>query len=43
MGKGRALLCGACSVGIGLLGDDADRLIAAAEYIKSHKNGAHND
>ena len=30
----RALLCDQCNRGIGLLGDNVDRLLAAAEYIE---------
>jgi DNA repair exonuclease SbcCD ATPase subunit len=35
-GKIRALLCDRCNVGIGNLGDDPDRLIRAAEYLRIH-------
>lgn len=34
-GAVRGLLCAACSSGIGALGDDADRIIRAAEYLES--------
>lgn len=33
----RGLLCHSCNVGIGLLGDNPDRLRAAADYIDSHR------
>jgi hypothetical protein len=37
-GKVRALLCSPCNKGIGLLGDDPDRLLAAAMYLMRHQN-----
>lgn len=38
-GKVRGLLCSACNCGIGMLGDDRARVLAAAEYLK---NGIEN-
>lgn len=35
-GAVRGLLCSACNTAIGLLGDDPDRLVAAAFYLASH-------
>lgn len=35
-GKVRAILCHPCNAGIGLLGEEPDRLIAAAEYLRKH-------
>lgn len=42
-GAVRSLLCDGCNVGLGLFGDDPDRLIEAADYIKKHRNGSNNN
>jgi hypothetical protein len=36
-GKTRGLLCARCNVGIGMLGDDPEILIAAAKYIQASR------
>jgi len=36
-GRIRALLCRACNAGLGLLGENSERLLAAAEYLRSFK------
>lgn len=35
-GKLRGLLCQGCNLGIGMFKDSAERLVAAAEYVKAH-------
>lgn len=35
--RARAALCHPCNVGIGMLGDDANRLLSAAAYLISHE------
>ena len=34
----RGLLCSRCNTGIGLLGEDPARIIAAAMYLMNHSN-----
>jgi len=36
-GKIRGLLCHKCNTGIGMLGDNVQNLLSAAEYLKEHK------
>lgn len=38
-GKVRAILCGNCNTGIGMLGDDICLLVAATEYLRGFENG----
>jgi Recombination endonuclease VII len=35
-GKNRKLLCANCNAAIGLMGEDGDRLRAAADYVEQH-------
>ncbi len=37
-GKVRGLLCNRCNMAIGLLGDDPDRAVRAAKYLRRHAN-----
>jgi hypothetical protein len=37
-GDVRGILCSRCNVGIGMLGDDVERMLAAAEYLRKHKS-----
>ncbi len=37
-GAVRGLLCSACNRGIGMLGDDWERVQSAADYLRSHRS-----
>jgi hypothetical protein len=34
-GQGRGIICNVCNIGIGLLGDDPDRLEVAVAYLRA--------
>jgi Recombination endonuclease VII len=38
----RGLLCKACNTALGLLGDDPERIRAAAEYVETYRGKQHN-
>ena len=36
-GENRGILCNECNRGLGLFGDDRERILRAAEYLRTHR------